>query len=319
MTGDVAGVDPVPALAGGGSLPLAAPMPSSVAVPPSATALLNRCDALLGEVGRRMHRFAWLREPGAPIEACMVVDAYYPGNRVVVICGEHTEQESRLCGEQVPAHGLRLLTLNPEHFVDETAQITRRLSALIGSLGPARARPRERVLPPAPVRTPSSVRTGSPAPPRDPEPTSPLGAARSAAARARSAPVPPGQAAASGRTSDEQRERAGIVLGLALVVIVVAELMIFVAILGFGDGNPVLAIGFALDVCARVLGTIAFTRDGDDERAWACLIVGSPAVVNYTLLAEEVVATEPAPLGGALGVLACVLVVFGLFGVLIGL
>jgi hypothetical protein len=322
MTGDLAGVEGVPALAGGSSPPSAAPAPTSVAVPPSAATLLNRCDAQLGEIGRRMHRFSWLRAPGAPIEQCLVVDAYYPGNRIVVICGSQTDEERALCQELIPTHGLRLLTLQPEQFTDDPAQTAQLLSEMLGRLAAARPRPQEPVR--AYVAPPSAPRASasSTAAPASAPPTTPLGAASAAAQRARVSADPAASAAESGadeRSAREQRERAGMVLGVSLLVVTVAELMIFVAILGFGDGHPLLAIGFALDASARVLGTIAFARDGDDDRAWGCVIIGSPAVVNSTLLGESTVSTEPAPLAGALGAIACALIVLWGLGSLAGI
>lgn len=310
MTGEWAGFEGTPALAGSGSgavapTPATAPIPTGVTVPPSATALLNRCDVLFGEIGRRMHRFSWLRAAGAPIEQCLVVDAYFPGNRVVVVCGTQTAEEDELCAVQVPAHGLRLLRLQPEQFASDPGQLTTRLADAIRALGPVPPRPQEPVPRSVPPRHVAPSLAPAPTPARPP---TPLAAARWAADRARASTAPDGKRAA-GRTDREQQERAGLVLGVTLVVVLAVEMMIFVAIIGFGGGHPVLAIGFAFDVGSRALGTIAFARDGDEDRAWGALIVGSPAVVGYTLVSEEPITTEPAPLAGWVGALAIVLIV----------
>jgi hypothetical protein len=72
MTGDgqVAG-DHMPGSAGESTVAPARPgLPSGV--------ILDICDGLLGQVGRRQHRFAWLRASGAGIEDCLPVAAITP-------------------------------------------------------------------------------------------------------------------------------------------------------------------------------------------------------------------------------------------------
>src|SRR5580700_2316802 len=87
--------------------------------PGAAPQLLDVCDRLLGERGRRRHLFGWLRTPDA--EQWLPVDAYYPGNRLVVLCrdraddgdgdGDDGDDGDRLIAARVPEHGLRLLRL----------------------------------------------------------------------------------------------------------------------------------------------------------------------------------------------------------------
>jgi hypothetical protein len=77
------------------------------------SATLALCDRALGEVGRRSHRFAWLRAPGGGPREWIPVDAYYPVNRLVVVCGERSVEDDAVFAELVPAHGLRLLELDP--------------------------------------------------------------------------------------------------------------------------------------------------------------------------------------------------------------
>ena len=94
--------------------------------------LLAVCDRLLGEVGRRRHLFAWLRSPDAGAGDWLPVDAYYPGNRVVVLCS-HSLHDS-LYGELVPAHGLRLLRAIPAELADGDGGLAPALERLISGL-----------------------------------------------------------------------------------------------------------------------------------------------------------------------------------------
>ncbi len=75
---------------------------------PQTHAVLNRLDSQLGEAGRREHRFAWLRD--ARSDDWLVVDAYYPSNRVVVVASDDPDL-LELCEALVPANGMFLLTL----------------------------------------------------------------------------------------------------------------------------------------------------------------------------------------------------------------
>jgi hypothetical protein len=88
---------------------------------PAAT-LIELCDGLLGEIARRSHCFAWLRTADAGTEEWLAVDAYYPANRLVVVCRAAAGPDDQLFAERVPAHGLRLLTLVPATLgADRTA------------------------------------------------------------------------------------------------------------------------------------------------------------------------------------------------------
>ncbi len=73
--------------------------------------ILAICDVLLGEVGRRDHRFSWLQAPGAGPGQWLPVDAYYPAKRLVVVCDAERSPLARRYEELVPAHGLGLLQL----------------------------------------------------------------------------------------------------------------------------------------------------------------------------------------------------------------
>jgi hypothetical protein len=82
--------------------------------------------------------FTWLRAPGAGREDWLAVDAYYPGNRLVVVWQEHASDNDRVFAELVPAHGLRLLELGPQY----TSELA--LRRRIDGLGPAPRRAAER-------------------------------------------------------------------------------------------------------------------------------------------------------------------------------
>jgi hypothetical protein len=113
-------------------------------------------------------------------------------------------------------------------------------------------------------------------------------------------------------------EGAGLLLGLALALILGGETLLLVILFALEGGHVLLAIGLAFDVCARGLGTIAAIRDGNEDSAWGCLILGSPAAVSFAFAGDEPVQTEPAPLAGALGALAIALCVLWLLGAIVG-
>src|SRR5581483_11582379 len=104
MTANRVGAGGQPATAGGGS--------SGPGL--SGDAILDLCDGLLGEIGRRMHRFSWLRDPSAPIVSYLPLDSYYPGNRLIVVFGPTTVEQEQLCREQIPSHGFHLLWIVPD-------------------------------------------------------------------------------------------------------------------------------------------------------------------------------------------------------------
>jgi hypothetical protein len=197
-------------------------MPVSVA--------LDLCDRVLGEIGRRMHRFSWLRPPGSSIEDCLVVDAYYPGNRLVVICPEDDVQPDPMFAERVPQHGLRLLVVELSELGLERRAAEDVLVQRITALGPRPARPTGPVvLTPAAVEAPPAH--ALPTPPQKPDPPTPPviemapNAARAALARAHVAAMRSGRARDSILRSEEQgpeaddAQRFGVMLGVTLVIV----------------------------------------------------------------------------------------------------
>ena len=96
--------------------------------------LLAICDRVLGEIGRRRHLFSWLRDPDAASEQWLPVDSYYPGNRVVVVSSETTAGHEHLYNELIPAHGLKLLTLEPAEIGGDPVAAKEALERTIASL-----------------------------------------------------------------------------------------------------------------------------------------------------------------------------------------
>ena len=108
--------------------------------------VLDLCDRILGEPGRRLHLFAWLREPGAGAEDWLPVDAYYPAHRLVVVWRQDDAARDPTYSELVPAHGLRLLELSPDELVgDPAAALSQRIAGLGAAVAPP---PRERTTTP---------------------------------------------------------------------------------------------------------------------------------------------------------------------------
>ena len=101
--------------------------------------VLDLCDRVLGEPGRRRHLFAWLRAPGAGPEEWLPVDAYYPSHRLVVIWREQPSTQDGVYEEEVPAHGLRLLELSPAALDGDPAAGLRRMIAELGAAPTPRA------------------------------------------------------------------------------------------------------------------------------------------------------------------------------------
>jgi hypothetical protein len=151
----------------------------------TAPQLLDLCDRALGEVSRRHHLFGWLRAPGT--DEWLPVDAYYPGNRLVVVCSDGPRAGDELIDERVPEHGLRLLRLVPGELTgapdDPETALRRRLDAL----GPPPPRPRAVPIDPGPgavARTVAALAQRDPAPqPRRPLPRPPVTPPREAVAR----------------------------------------------------------------------------------------------------------------------------------------
>jgi hypothetical protein len=102
--------------------------------------LLDLCDRALGEIGRRSHLFGWLRATGS--EDWLPVDAYYPGNRLVVMQRAPLTADDELIAELVPEHGMRLLWLAPHEFPSDPERARTALAGALAELGPAPARPR---------------------------------------------------------------------------------------------------------------------------------------------------------------------------------
>ncbi len=251
---------------------------------------LSICDRILGEPARRRHLFAWLRAPGAAADEWLPVDGYYPGNKLVVVWHATPDANDRIYSELVPAHGFRLLELTPEALGGDPTEAEARLRARIDKLGPApprarEAEPRESRLTFAPAVAPQG-RTHAPAPAAE---VAPLGAG------------------------------FGAVLGVILLVILLAEVYLGVAVVGFGHGQPLLAIAFALDAGARALGTVSAGHAGARDWTWLCALGGSPLVAAYASYQRQgAVAAEPAPLAGVISLLAMAIAVLGGLVALIG-
>ena len=245
----------------------------------SVATILSVCDRLLGEVGRRSHMFTWLRDPDSSAGQWLTVDSYYPRARLVVMCRAADGPHEALWRRLIPAHGLGLLTLDPEALGDDPAEAEATLAERI-SEGNFRS---------APV---SSAAPGA-------------GAAKWTPVTVERTAVTP-----------VVEQGVGVVLGGALAAVLVLELYLAVVAVGLNAGRPLLGLAIALDACSRGLGTVAAERAG--ERAWAgaCAIAGAPAVAWFALSPEARRApVEPAPLAGLLALLA---VLFALLGLLIG-
>ncbi len=324
------------------------------------TDILELCDRILGEVGRREHRFAWLVAPGAGPGEWLAVDAYYPGRRLVVIL-DTTEPLAELCAELIPQHGLQLLEVSTGDLGPDRSAAEPALQRMIDSLNlperptgaseaPARtavrledafarvaasfaqaAAPAPPVRPIRPLQAAAAQRAArvlavrAPAPvrptqtrPRPERPTRPVprGTPRSPRAVPRlthRAPPSRRPRPALGAVAVSVPAPAGLAapalgLGLVLSGIVAAELYFGIARLGMDSGLWGLALGLAIDACARILGTVAARRAGAARAAWACAIAGSPGVAVFTLFdSDGPVGVDPAPLAGLLSVLAIAL------------
>jgi hypothetical protein len=333
MTVDAPAGDRGPEVPGGS--PVAAADPVFTTPPLSPPVLLEICDRLLGEVGRRTHRFAWLRLPRTGLEGCLPVDGYYPANRLIVVLRRGDLPTDPLYTQEAAKHGLHALIVDPALFGGDPRDAEDELVSLISSLGPLPARIREPEPPAAPAAPPSRP-TGSGQLDAAfkglggrlaPEPrVAPALKRKTTAARGSGRPLATSVAPRSRRPQPAAQppvarhsQTYGVVLGLALSTVLAFEALVLVAIASLGHDHPVLGIGLAFDCCARALGTIAAAREGDLDVAWSCVIFGSPAVVGYTLLAErEGIRTEPAPLAGAMGLLAIALVGIAVAGAVLG-
>jgi hypothetical protein len=285
MTGGV----PLPAGVGPGTdAPDAAPAPVS---PLAST--LEQCDRLLGEIGRREHRFSWLRAPGPTGELeWLAVDAYYPGNRLVVCCRSDPVLRA-LCAQEVPQHGLFLVTLSPGELTTSPQYNAELAGSRLADSG----------------WSPRPVAAGE----RDPVPASaPLPEPQRApvAGRRASAAVRPADPATSMPRSGRE-ERFGVQIGLALIVIVLAEAYLGIVVLGVNRGDVILGLGLQLDACARVIGTIAAGHVGDHAAAWLSLVIGSPALAAADPPGAGEAEYEPARLARVTAVLALGVIALG--------
>src|SRR5947209_9931898 len=311
--------------------------------------LLNVCDRALNEVGRRSHRFAWLRAGSGAGEDWLVVDAYYPRHRLVVICRDQPGEHDQLYDELVPQHGLRLLTLSAAELGGDRQQVRRAITDMVGSIAPppppapqapsktaqerqARAIPLAQVasaLAPRPPQAQPQPRRVSAAH-ADAVARASRFASASSAVRQRPAPrpspaprpnrprrvaPPPRHVPPRDRSEAADVEAVGLFLGLSLVALLLVEMYLDVAKVALDAGHIVLAFGIAIDAVARALGTVAARRVGEPGWGWACAVFGSPAVISFTLLrGEDSVATDPAPLAGLLSLLAGAVIAVGLLG-----
>jgi hypothetical protein len=108
---------------------------------PDHGSILALCDRVLGEAGRRRHLFGWLRAPGSAAEDWLPVDAYYPRNRIVVVCREEPEPHDGVFAELVPAHGLQLLWLGTDALAGDPQLVQQRVERLVSALLATRRRP----------------------------------------------------------------------------------------------------------------------------------------------------------------------------------
>jgi len=262
----------------------------------SATAILAMCDRLLGEVGRRRHMFAWLRVPGSAADEWLPVDAYYPRSRLVVMCRPAGGPNDRLYRDQIPAHGLGLLTLDPEVLGDDPEAVEAALAAKIFDLAHLpRAASRETI---------RARRSSAGEPPRAPGSDAP--ATAWTPVKVERAPVAPGV-----------EQGLGVLVGLILAAILIVEVYLGVVQVAFTDGRVMLGFAIALEACARGIGAVAAARSGHRGWACACAIGGAPFVAWFAFWRPSGRAEiEPAPLAG---LLAGVAVLIGVLSLVLGL
>ncbi len=289
--------------------------------------ILSLCDRLLDEVGRRRHIFAWLRAPGSETEEWLAVDAYYPGNRLVVVCRPEPGPHDHLYGELVPRHGLRLAQFAPADLGPEPASAELALARMIDALGPPRPRAMGQV---AEQRARAAVKPGAGA---AAGPRTPAAAGPSSHVGPRAAAVQRAVRFVTSHESDAlRRQRArhalaggalrrgpGTAAALALAAALAAEAYLGVVLLALAGGHGLLAVGIALDACSRALGTVAAERTGSRGWAWACLLGGSPVVAVFALFGHSgPVAVAPAPLASLISLLAGVVLVIAVAALILG-
>ncbi len=305
-------------------------------------AILGLCDKVLGEVGRRSHRFSWLRAPGGVADAWLPVEAYYPRHRLVLVCHREHAPYDHLFAQLVPEHGLRLLQFAPAQLgtdVDIAEQLLRRMIARLPEppgREPARREPagrepagrepaeegrRRPARLAAPSKLPSLSLPSLPGMQRRREPAR----ERPPAGRPRPTPVlaRPALHPVDATAGHADAVAVGVIAGLALAAVAGAELVLAVIGVALDSGRVILGLGLAFDACARVLGTLDAGRVGKSGWAWASAIIGSPAVVAGAVLwprerrpgrmtgpGEQPI--EATPLAGPIATLAIVCVLVGL-------
>ncbi|HUB04543.1 MAG TPA: hypothetical protein VMA76_05715 [Solirubrobacteraceae bacterium] len=277
-----------------------------------APTILSMCDGLLGEAGRRHHMFAWLRTPGAGAGEWLAVDAYYPRARLVVVCrsGRGPGPHDSLYREQIPAHGLGLLMLDPVALGSDRGTVEAALAAKFFDLehvARKRSRPSAAGADRQPRPTSAGDRQPRPASPGDRQP-------RPARAAARTAPAPEWTPVKVEHTPVARGfvQGFGVLAGLAFAALLIAELYLGVIKVAFDDHRFLLGLAIVLELLSRALGTVACERA--ERRGWACAcaIVGAPVVAWATLLRRPRIDVEPAPLAGLLALLAGAVAVLAL-------
>ena len=149
----------------------------------------------------------------------MVVDGYYPANKLVVYCGGDPEERG-LYEQLVPEHGLYLLTLKPDELPDDQ----------VATQAVVRKQLEKDGWSPRPVSRPVAA-VPTPAPKADPAPRKPREAPSSV--------------------------KAGFGIGLVLSTLILAEAYLGIVVLAIDNGDVVLGAGLLLDAAARVLGTLS--------------------------------------------------------------
>jgi hypothetical protein len=271
-------------------------------------AILDLCDRLLDEVGRRQHLFSWLRAPGAGTEEWLAVDAYYPARRLVVLCRDSSGENDSLFDELIPAHGLGLLRVELDALGPDPEEA---VSAQIKALELAPREFFDVATDAAPVRVSPIARVGES-----------LVQATAPPVRPRVRLTPRGAGAeATARTSRDASLAlgVGVGVGVALAIVLTVELYLGVGEVALGGDHWLLAFGFALDIVARVLGLVAGERVGRLDWALWSVIGGSPVVAGFTLFRQEGrMTTEPGPIAGLISVIAMTAVVLWTVGSLLG-
>jgi hypothetical protein len=114
-----------------------------------------------------------------------------------------------------------------------------------------------------------------------------------------------------------------IPLGFLVISIVLVEFILGVVLVAVGGGLIVLALGLWLDAVARVLGTIAVERSGQEWGSgwrWICGLGGSPGVALFAFQRDRtLLGTDPVPMAGPIAVLALVVLLIGLAGLPAGI